>query len=230
MRQISLCLTTFNRYDLLIESFKHVLQCPEINEIIIVDDASEMDIFEKIKTFCEGIPKIKLHRNPTNLGMSLNKRKAVSLATNEWVALIDSDNKIDDSYFDSIAFFILDPKTIYAPCFARPGFDYRKFSNMTFDKSNICDLINDPMGNCAANTCNYIVSRDQYLEVYEHNKDVKETDTVWMLYLWLKAGNKIMIVPGMEYDHLQHSGSGWLTNADYNLKKGEETRQLILGL
>jgi hypothetical protein len=36
-----------------------------------------------------------------------------------------------------------------------------------------------------------------------------------------------MIVPGMSYIHEVHEGSGWLQNADYNIKKADEIIDLI---
>jgi len=177
------------------------------------------------------MPKVRLIRNPVNLGMSLNKRKAIREAETDAVIIFDSDNEIDSSYIDTIEReWPLDPETIYAPSFAKPKFDYRHFAGQTFDKKNISDLISDPMGNCAANTCNYVVNKEKYIEIYEANDMIKETDTLWMLMLWIKAGYKFKIVDGMEYMHLVHAGSAWLKNANYNLKKAEEINEIIRSL
>jgi glycosyltransferase involved in cell wall biosynthesis len=45
MRKISLCLTNYNRKELLMESFAHVLNDERISEIIISDDHSDEDIY-----------------------------------------------------------------------------------------------------------------------------------------------------------------------------------------
>lgn len=80
------------------------------------------------------------------------------------------------------------------------------------------------------NTCNYVVPANRYCEVFREDASVKETDTIHFAYLWLKAGNKFHIVPGMRYGHLVHPESGWLKNANYNIKKGHEIMKKMEGL
>ena len=93
--KLSLCITVYNRSDMVLEVFQHVFNHKLIDEIIVVDDHSEMEHFNNLKTILKdhaAKDKIRLFRNDSNLNMSLNKREAVSKAKNEWVALIDSDN------------------------------------------------------------------------------------------------------------------------------------------
>jgi hypothetical protein len=90
-------------------------------------------------------------------------------------------------------------------------------------------MLSDLMGNACLNTCNYLVHRDTYLNVFKEH-DVKGTDTIAFNYEWLKAGKKLFIVPGMEYDHLIHEGSGFMKDADFNMKKAEEYKKKIQAL
>lgn len=59
---------------------------------------------------------------------------------------------------------------------------------------------------------------------------MKGSDTIWMGYLWLKAGNSLYVVPGMYYFHRIHSGSGFAENMEYNMSKSEEVKKKILAL
>jgi hypothetical protein len=77
------------------------------------------------------------------------------------------------------------------------------------------------------NTCNYLVNREEYLKIYQHNPEMKGTDTIWFNYLWLKAGNSFYVVPGMEYYHRVWEGSGFLADCDYNMKRAKEVKELI---
>lgn len=233
--KLSLAITSYNRYEMTVESFAQVIHDPRIDDIVILDDASTDGSYEKLRDHFAGNEKVRVIRQAQNRGMSRNKSDAVALSKNEWVALLDSDNKIDSAYID--AFFnaarpygIFESGIIYAPEFARPAFDYRKFSGKVIHRFNTRKVIDDSMGNCLLNTCNYIISRSTYTKVFEANAEIKGTDTLWFNYLWLKAGYSLYIVPGMQYDHLVHDGSTWKEHASYNMQMAEKINKLILAL
>lgn len=230
---ISLCITTYNRFEMLFESFKQVLDDARIGEIVIVDDCSDIAIYDQISTAVSRMflfgHKIRLSRNDINLGMSRNKAHAIELATNDWCIILDSDNVIDKSYIDAIP-SDLESRTIYAPEYARPQFNYKQYQGHTFTKSNTPGLIANSVVEMMLNTCNYLVNRDEYMSVYEHNPEMKGTDTIWFNYLWLKSGRSIHITKGMEYFHRVHAGSGFLADCDYNMKKASDVKSLIKSL
>lgn len=236
---ISLCITTYNRYDLTIESFRQVIDDPRISEIVIVDDCSKPDIFNLFSEMVDSDPnrnKIKLVRNTENLGMSRNKARAIELASNPWCILFDSDNVIDSSYVDELFnawdlhkkfYGEIPPTKIYCPSFAKPQFDYRSYNGYHIAANNGRAIMKDSAGQCLMNTCNYVVNREEYLKVYEYNPEMRGTDTIWFNYLWLKAGNEFYVVSDMEYFHRVHAGSGFLEECDYNMKRAAEVKQLI---
>lgn len=227
---ISLCITTYNRYDLLLESFDKVLGDPRISEIVIVDDASKPEIQNLLLGTLRTGPyadRVRLIINEENLGMARNKAKAIEHARNEWCIILDSDNVIDSSYLDAIPFNRLNKEFIFCPAYAKPQFDYRKFAGKILNSDTIKQVISTPMGECLMNTCNYVVNRQEYLRVFQHNEVMKGTDTIWFNYLWLKDGGKFFVLRDMEYMHRVHSGSGFLEEVDYNMKKAAEVKQLI---
>ncbi len=235
--KITLAITNYQRTDLLLKSFAKVLNDERISEIVISDDCSltgnrEMAI-KMIRDYCGDCPKINFYINPQNLGMSRNKAKAVELASNDYCIIFDSDNVMETPYLDALYAAKWEPDTILMPSYAKPRFNYRNFSNLTFKRGNVKRYLkpqyfHHEMFNCLLNTGNYFVHRKTYLEVYEYNPAIKGVDAIWFNYLWLKAGKSFHVVPGMEYDHLVWDGSGWLKDADENLKKGEEIKKLIM--
>lgn len=233
--KLSLCLTNFNRTELLLKSFEKIINDSRIDEVIIVDDCSDIEKYRWLQENCRH-PKIKLFRNGQNLGMSLNKCEAIKLASNNWCILFDSDNVMDVNYLDALERCLSDDtplidEFIYCPDFARPNFDYTKYAGRSYDRDSAGSLIKEGgMAKCLLNTCNFIVNRNKYLEVYKHNEDVRGADTIWFLYLWFAAGNSIYVVPGMQYDHLVHKGSEWLAHAEYNRDQVKSTEALILSL
>lgn len=226
---ISLCITNYNRYEMLMESFAQVLNDDRISEIVIVDDCSTDDIYGKVLAATFNMCKVRLIRNQKNLGMSLNKKRAVELAKNEWCVILDSDNVIGPDYLDALPEFRI-KSTIYCPSFARPQFDYTRLTSIEINSLCVATFIDRKDGELLFNTCNYLVNREKYLLVYQHNPEMKGTDTIWFNYLWLKAGNSFYVVPGMEYYHRVWEGSGFLADCSYNMAKAKEIKELIKAL
>lgn len=225
----SLCITTYNRFEMTLESFILVKDDPRISEIIIVDDCSEITYYDMLAASTLDMEKVRLIRNERNLGMSLNKKRAIELAKNEWCIVFDSDNVIGPEYLDALELSAgsKSHKTIYCPDFAKPQFDYRKFGGTKIDQPTARHFLGLTGSDLVLNTCNYVVNREEYLRVYQNNPQMKGTDTIWFNYLWLSAGNSFYVVPGMEYMHRVHEGSGFLADCDYNMMRAKEVKELI---
>jgi glycosyltransferase involved in cell wall biosynthesis len=249
--KLSLCITTFNRFDLLKESYAQVIDDPRISEIIIVDDCStEPGIKEKVNSLTGG--KVKVFHQVENRGMSRNKADAISYASNPWVIIFDSDNVIGPDYLDAFYELAIEgdglnlfgeiseiEKWIFCPDFAKPNFDYRDFKcgnngigmrSGIYAKRECAHEIKNDSFNCLMNTANYIVNRGFYLKTYQYNPDHIASDTIWHNYNHLKAGGLFVVVPGMQYTHRVHSGSGFLQGVDHNMRMQAQVRKLIMAL
>jgi glycosyltransferase involved in cell wall biosynthesis len=223
IQMISLCITTYNRTDLLFESFAQVLDDPRISEIVIVDDHSDSNIFETVCKRIEDLSreyntsKIFIYRNDANLDCYRNKRETVSKATNNWVIVWDSDNIMTKAYVDKL-YGSKDPygtwreSHIYHPYFAMPYFDFRKFSQLNISRHNIAHYMGDPAFETMLNAMNYFVNRGEYLRVWDGSVDPVTSDSLYQNYRWLEAGNSIYVVRGMEYEHRVHDGSHYKNN------------------
>jgi glycosyltransferase involved in cell wall biosynthesis len=211
---ISLCLTTYNRTDLLFESFQQVIDDDRISEIVIVDDHSPMEVFNTIHEHTKDIPKVKLYRNEKNLDCYRNKREAVSKATNEWVIIFDSDNIMTKGYVDRVSSldWVGHKGVVYQPSFSKPHFDFRRYEAQVVNRSYVAYLMNDGTFQTMLNAMNYFVNRDEYLRVWDGSVDPVTSDSIFQNYNWLKAGNSIYVVPGLEYEHRVHNGSHYQNN------------------
>lgn len=209
---ISLCITTYNRFELLFESFAQVLDDERISEIVIVDDCSDASIFNKVCIRVGELnwkyPKIKMFRNENNLGCYKNKREAVSKASNEWVILLDSDNVIDKIFVDTLygaRFFQGGDSWLksvaYNPSFAKPHFDFRQFGDRVYNFDNVHTVADNPTFTTGLNAMNYFVNRDEFLRVFEDRSEPWTADSILINYNWLNAGNEIYFCPGLEYYH-----------------------------
>lgn len=245
--KLSLCITTYNRYEMTIESFAKVIDDPRIDDIVIMDDASTDGSGMMLHKYFLSNDKIRVILKASNTGMSRNKHDVIQMAKNEWCIIFDSDNIIGPDYLDAFYPYITRPDgsvslgpedsdKIFCPDFAKPNFDYRGFSTCQpptfgiYDAKDAARCMVDSRFNCLMNTCNYIVNRDFYLKTYQYNPEHIASDTIWHNYNHLKAGGKFCIVPDMQYDHRTHAGSGFMKGVEYNMAKTEEVRKLIQSL
>lgn len=227
----SLCIATMNRYDeFLCKFLPKYLEMDDITEIVITDENGE-DV-AKIQHAFPNNPKLRLYVNNHRLGPLLNKLTACSLANNEWIALIDSDNFADEDYFIAAKNYILgsqfngNTKTaILTPIKSRPRFDFTYLSSLTYKRgefmnNNIYERQHPWESQRSPsitlmNTGNYIInkyltdnvdlSREQGLE-WSSCCDVIFLNTLFFEQL----DAHLHIVPGMEYDHALHDNSIYL--------------------
>lgn len=202
MREISLAIPTFNRVDLLFQSFDKVKDNDAIGEIVIVDDASDGNVYKEIEERAKWIPKIKLFRNEQNRDCYYNKFTAVSYCSNEWTILLDSDNTIDFNYLYRLSQISQwNPKTAYLPSLAAPHFDYRKYEGLEVTKENVREFMEDSTFRTCLNTANYFVNRDFYIKCWDGSINPHTSDSIYMNYLYLKNGGSLYIVPSLTYQH-----------------------------
>lgn len=212
---VSVCLTHYNRVEMLYEAVSPFLQDPRVTEIVISDDASHLELYNTIYWQFASVDKVKIFRNETNQDCYLNKKLAIERATNEWVAILDSDNRFDKEYIDRLENLWvagLNDKTVYQPEFAKPHFDFKHLSGVNLNRGNIAQWIDKGNTGTLLNAFNYFVNRSEYLKVFDGSIDPVTSDSIFHNYNWLKGGNSIYIVPGLQYEHRVHNGSHYQAN------------------
>lgn len=223
---ISLCIPTYNRTDLLYESFEQVIDDDRVSEIVILDDNSTAKVWNEIVEKVEQWPKVKLHSNVVNWGCYKNKQRVVELAKNPWVILFDSDNIITKEYIDAV--WNLQPswdsKVLLQPEFAKPHFDFRKYSDELIWARNVGKFVNDPTFTTMLNAMNYFVNREEYLRTFEDRPEPWTADSLLQNYNWLARGNGIYVTPGLQYDHRVHDGSHY---KEHHRKTGKLYNEIV---
>ena len=220
---LSLCIPTMNRWEFLQINLPKYLQNPYISEIVISDE-NGADAAQIRAHFNN--PKIRVSVNNTRLGPFLNKRKVVSMASNKFVCLMDSDNFAPLSYFKAWEAWLKgqDPceNTIYSPCRTIPqanheGFDYRHIGGVHITNANYKYYWKNILRTTILyNTGNYIVSKKMFMTTktdpeLKHLESERSPDVMFQNYFMWKNNNMIMVVvPGMEYDHIVHQGSYYI--------------------
>ena len=204
-KTLSLCITTYNRTSMLQECFQQVLDDDRVSEIIVADDGSPDNILRRVERICAH-PKVKLFKNQKNLGCYRNKQYVVSLASNDYVIIFDSDNIMTKNYIDKIYEQEWNSDTILAPDFVH-SFDYRHLSGVIIDRGNVRKYVDQPRFDCLINTMNYFVNRDNYLKVWDGRIEPWTADTIFQNRNWLVSGFKIHVLKGLEYNHRINHGN-----------------------
>jgi len=223
----SLCIPTMNRFDnFLIRYLPEYLNNEYIDEIIITDENGS-DI-EKIKNYFPNNEKLILIKNETVLGPFLNKYKACSIAKNEWIALIDSDNFADKNYFITAKNYInennnkLQKNVILSPSIGKPIFDFSHLSGFIFTKENIEEIRqkekviikpNNFTSETLFNLGNYIINKqlidnlNMNSEIINIHKSSACDVTYFNVLLFEQLDLNFHVVTNLEYEHVVHNES-----------------------
>ena len=234
---ISLAITNFNRSDSVIESFIQVIDNGLINEIVIVDDYSDLVHYIKLWNLINNLDndKITLHRNGVNLRPYKNKYTAVLKCSNDWVILLDSDNIIDNEYIKIVTGLKKEDDILYvAETLYREnkkiGWYYEAFSKQIITKKNIQQMMNDASFEPLLNTGNHFFNRNKYIQVVESTQEDVElsvNDAIYFSYLWLFNKNRMKVVPGLYYIHRATEDSWWSKNSKTCILSASEITRKI---
>lgn len=107
--RVSVVMTAYKGSKLIAETIESILtQSFRDFELIIIEDCSPDDTAEVIKKFSD--PRIKLHQNPENLGISRSRNRGMSLARGEYIAATDQDDiSLPDRLARQVAFLDQNP-------------------------------------------------------------------------------------------------------------------------
>jgi hypothetical protein len=213
---ISVCIPTMRRFSFLKESIPKYLENPHVTELIITDETGE-DYAAITASFSH--PKLRVYQNESRLGILKNKMRAASYATSEFVAIMDSDNFADRQYFEAFKSFLathtVPPASLFLPSRGTPHLDYRKWIGIPISRANV--LQQYPSIEMCLNTMNLIVPR-AYLSTLDILSDKPMCDEIgcydaihFSLYALFQMNATLFIVEGMEYEHVVHPGSSWIT-------------------
>lgn len=105
MPKFSIITPQYNSFDLMDEYFKSLeSQTFKDFEVIIVDDCSTDDSYEKLQEYVKGSSlNIRLLQSRSNQGPGNARNLGVEVAKGEWIAFADSDDRLDDNYFQTIS-------------------------------------------------------------------------------------------------------------------------------
>ena len=220
--QLTIAIATMRRWSFLKDSLPLYLGRPEVAEVVVCDETGED--YEAISKSSFGThPKLRLFKNPTRLGIYENKLKAASLATQDWIAVLDSDNIFDEAWFETLHTTPFDTKTIVASAdfknlnveTGEVSYPCKQFSGLTINHMNWNSMFRKPGWNFLLNDGNWIIPKAAVAALPTDEKSSKweAADAIYMLRRFIFAGFNIYYAPGLEYTHIVHPGSSWIQSA-----------------
>lgn len=230
MCSISLCIPTMNRFDSFLKTYLQYylqyLKAGIINEIIICDETG--DDYKKILDTYGTVPNFKVIKNESVLGVFKNKLKVSSLATSNYIAIIDSDNFCDEVYFNTVKKYIIENEhmfsstVILSPSFAKPNFNYKQFDNAVVTKSNLKNFYYAGNFETLLNTGNFVVNKKIIDNIIYDESVMSVITAADVLYFNLLAylqfdDLQLHVVKDLEYNHVVHGGSIY-TNTIHNCR------------
>jgi glycosyltransferase involved in cell wall biosynthesis len=218
-RTISVAIPFFNNAEMAHVSLFNILSDPRISEIVVLDDCSSDENFEKLRKKVKPFAKkVKLFRRNVNWGAFANKLQAVELCSSDWVILLDYDNTLLPAYLNSL-FNIeaWDERTIYCSAYAYPSFDFRQdLGGKIIDLNLAASMIESQSFNGVFfNDGNYFLNRKRFLDCAKPfwNYVVAASDVIFANYLWLSSSNTLTVLRDSRYIHRVHGESTWLNSS-----------------
>ncbi|MFC7346653.1 glycosyltransferase family 2 protein [Chryseobacterium zhengzhouense] len=91
----SILIAHYNNFEYFKECYKSILSQTYRNfEIILVDDCSSDDSYQKIIEFTKEAPNVRLFQNHRNMGVGFTKRRCIEMASGEICGFLDPDDAI----------------------------------------------------------------------------------------------------------------------------------------
>lgn len=191
---ISFVVPTYDRVQWVGECISGLLgqTVPEI-EVVVVDDGSKDGTWEFLTRWLGDNPKVKLHRNETNMGAGQSRNKGIELASADIIAVCDSDDIYPVTRAERILKFFKDvPEgAMINAGYVRIGycndiiekFDGGHFDHEEFKKTGSINYFCHPS---AAYT------KKDILEIGGYKSETKDkTDDRQLVEDWVAAGKRI---------------------------------------
>jgi len=224
--KISLCIPTKNRFhnflNNYLDQYVKYLEDGLIDELIISDEDGDdyNKIINKYKNIIQKNNNFKVYKNNEILGVFLNKLKVCSYASNNYIALIDSDNFCEESYFITVKNYILSNSNlstnlVLAPSYSKPCFSYKSLENIILTKDNINQYTEYENFGILINTGNYIITKNIIDNIKYDNtilNNISACDVQYFNLLVLKQFEDFQfhIIKDLEYNHVVHNDSEYL--------------------
>ncbi|MBP3596589.1 MAG: glycosyltransferase [Clostridia bacterium] len=174
-------------------------------EIICVEDCSTDNTYEHLKKY-ENVSNIKIYKNEENKGLAYSRNFGVKHATAKYIGFIDSDDKVDNDYYEILMNELLNSSAdvVVTDMLAVEDGNEENFYHEPgcIGEVNKINLLNRGM---AASACNKVFNKDLLLK-YQFMEGKINEDVASILPIIVKA-KKIVYTDKTKYYYIQRKTS-----------------------
>lgn len=215
----SVAIPHWNRADAIHRPLWNIINNEIVQEIIIVDDGSSTQQFEKLQKNIlryDSRKVVKLYRREENKGAQFTKIECVEKTKGDWVVLLDSDNTLFHSYLNAVTLLKhWDANAIYCSDWAFPNFCFHLFAGQEINFQRACHLAQERVLQKISlfNDGNYFFHKKTYLEHFSMFKKIHydAADVMLMNYYWLSQKKVLKVMRRATYMHRIDPSSFWLS-------------------
>lgn len=216
-RHISVIIPCYNVENYLEKCIESILNQTYKNlEIILVDDCSTDNTWNIIKEYSKKYSNITSIKNKENSGAGFSRNQAISKAKNDIISFIDSDDYLEDNYYEEMIKTMVQNNADVVVCdiFVKyeniDGTDTR--SEARTDKKGKLAYIDSGL---AASPCNKLFYKKDLLK-YPFPEKIMNEDIATVLPILINA-KKISYVKDTYYNYIQRKSS--VQNSGLNEKR-----------
>lgn len=217
MKKLSIIIPCYNTEQYIEKCMTSIFnQTYQDYEVILIDDASTDNTWNKVKEYAKKNPKVRAFQNKENRGAAYSRNKAIKLAKYDYISFIDSDDRIEENYFECMMSTLEKEKSdivacdIYVQYNQTEGNNYR--TNPIYHPEDKLEWLNNGL---AASPCNKIIPKEELLK-YPFPEGIMNEDIPTILPIIIEA-KKISYAGDTCYYYIQRKTS--VQNSKVNEKR-----------
>ena len=194
-------------------------------EIIMVDDCSTDDTCKVLEKYSLIDSRIKVLKNDNNMGAAYSRNRGFSESHGNFISFIDSDDYIDDNFYESMINKLLENNADVSVCDIKVFYEEnnKEVISKCFDGEDI-SIINVIKSGLVASSSNKLFRR-HLIKNYHYPEGIINEDIPVVIPALLNAKN-IVYVDNTYYHYIQRNDS--VQNSKFSLKKFDIIKSLEL--
>lgn len=185
-------------------------------EIVIVNDCSPDNSEKIIKEYCKNYKNIIYVKNEKNSGLAYSRNVGLDNATGDYIGFIDSDDYVQENYFELLYKSIVDNKSDISVCDMKLVYENLGTEEISrcceTDEHELIDFVNNGL---AASACNKLFKKE-LINKYRFSVG-KVNEDIAVVIPTLCDAKKISYTPNCYYNYIQRESS--IQNSKFSEKR-----------
>ncbi len=214
-KKISIVIPAYNTEKYIKKCLDSIInQTYKNKEIIIIDDASTDNTLLEIEKYHDNAC-VKIIKNKENKGQAYSRNKAIKIASGDYIGFIDSDDYVEEDYYEKLINSLNDEESDIAICDIKMINENNKSEEIHQGCQENISKINIINNGIAASPCNKIFKKELIIK-YPFIEGKINEDIAAIIPAVVHA-KKVSYVPNNYYYYIQRKNS--TQNSSFNDKR-----------